>query len=76
MTLTEVYFECFINYSDNLAKMKDTLMGVAAIATVISLILLILLVIYVIREQGYLRDIANLVKTDSYINEDNLISDK
>lgn len=43
-------------------------MGMVVAATIISFVLLILLTIYVVKEQGYLRDVANLVKTDSYIN--------
>lgn len=43
-------------------------MGMVVAATIISFVLLILLTIYVFKEQGYLKDIANLVKTDSYIN--------
>lgn len=43
-------------------------MGIVVAATIFSFILLTLLTLYTIKEQGYLRDIANLVKTDSYIN--------
>jgi hypothetical protein len=51
-------------------------MGIALSATIISLGLLVGLIVFVIRHQGYLKDIAHLVKTDSYINDDNQIADR
>ena len=68
ITLTNLYFNCFNDYSNNLATKKTMLMGIVVSASIISFVLLILLALYVGKEQGYLRDIANLVKTDSYIN--------
>lgn len=55
---------------------KRIMMGAAMGVTLISLGLLVVLAIWVNRHQGLLRDISNLVKTDSYINEDNQIADK
>jgi hypothetical protein len=71
-----LYLNCFTTYSNNLMLKKQTVMGIALAITILTLGSLICLILYVIRHQGFLRDIAGLVKTESYINEDNQIADK
>lgn len=76
VALTSLYFSCFAQYSNNLMLKKEVLAAVALAATLLALLLLAALAAFVVRHQGYLRDIAGLLKTDSYINEDNLIADR
>lgn len=76
LTLISLYFDCFNTYSNSLMMKKKVLMGAAMAVTLLSMGLLVGLMVFVARHQGLLRDIANIVKTDSYINEDNQITDK
>lgn len=76
LKLISLYLSCFNTYSNALMMKKRILMGAAMGVTVISLGLLVALAVWVGRHQGLLRDVSNLVKTDSYINEDNQIADK
>lgn len=76
LKLISLYLSCFNAYSNSLMMKKRILMGAAMGVTVVSVGLLVVLAVWVGRHQGLLRDISNLVKTDSYINEDNQITDK
>lgn len=51
-------------------------MIVGLIVTMICLLMLLGLIWYVVDQKAFLIDIANLIKTDSYFNEDNRISEK
>jgi hypothetical protein len=68
LKLISLYLSCFDTYSSTLKMKKRILMGAAMGATLASLGLLVGLAVWVGRHQGLLRDISNLVKTDSYIN--------
>lgn len=68
--------DCFNQYSNNLKFKKQLLTGITIGTTLISFILIVLLIVYVVKHQEYLKDIIGLVKTDSYINDDNLIADR
>lgn len=74
--MIHLYIDCFAEYSNNLMLKKQAMMAAAITTALLGLLALILLLIYVVKHQGLLRDIAGLLKTDSYINEDNQISDK
>jgi hypothetical protein len=51
-------------------------MGVTLGITILSGIFLAILTSYVISEQKFMKDILNIIKTDSYINEDNPLGDR
>jgi hypothetical protein len=76
LDLATLYFKCFNNYSNNLMFKKKLLMDSVLGVTVLGCFLFAILILYVIREQDYMKDIAQLVKTDSYINDNIQIADK
>lgn len=76
LNTTYLYFDCFGQYSNNLKIKKQIMTGITLAVTALTFLFLIFLMWYVIRHQGYLRDIVGLIKTDSYINDDHQIADK
>lgn len=74
--VTDLYIDCFAAYSNNLVLKKQAMMAAAISTTLLGLLALTLLLIYGVKHQGLLRDIAALLKTDSYINEDHQICDE
>lgn len=63
--------DSFNDYKDNLNAYKKLFIGAILISTGVGGLLLIALCIWIVRHQWYLLQIGNLIKTDSYINDDN-----
>lgn len=76
LSLFLLYLSSFNSYSSNLIFKKEILMGITLGITILQGILLAIFSIYAIREQKFMKDIINIIKTDSYINEDNPIGDR
>jgi hypothetical protein len=71
-----IYLQCFNTYSSDIVFSKSIFIGSIFVITAIGFFLFIMMANYVYKNQCFLSKIGQIIKTDSYINDENHALDK